>query len=120
MLFANLQLLQLPDVRVTLQLQISHLVLVFLVLMEPLVLLPLVFLRSKLDTETVKSYLLICPVCRTGVFLKLVCSCDTRSAPMEPLSADYAEAQVSDSARRADPFQPFLSPVLSVPSPARA
>jgi len=46
---AHLELLQLPDVRVTMQLQIPHLVLVFLVLMEPLVFLPLVFLRSKLE-----------------------------------------------------------------------
>lgn len=44
-----LHLLQLSDVGVTLQLQVSHLVLMFLVLMEPLVLLPLLLLGCKLE-----------------------------------------------------------------------
>lgn len=48
----HLQLLQLPDVGVTLQLQIPHLVLVFLVLMQTLVFLPLFFLSSKLNQST--------------------------------------------------------------------
>ena len=43
-----LHLLELSDVGVTLQLQVSHLVLMFLVLMEPLVLLPLLLLGCKL------------------------------------------------------------------------
>lgn len=49
---SHLQLLQLPDVGVTLQLQIPHLVLVFLVLMQTLVFLPLFFLTGKLNQST--------------------------------------------------------------------
>lgn len=44
----DLQLLKLPDVGVTLQLQVSHLVLVFLELVEPFVLLSLLLLHCKL------------------------------------------------------------------------
>lgn len=44
-----LQLLQLSNVGVTLQLQVSHLVFMFLMLMQPLVLLSLVFLGCKLE-----------------------------------------------------------------------
>lgn len=46
-----LELLKLSDVGVTLQLQVSHLVFMFLMLMEPLVLLPLLFLGCKLDNR---------------------------------------------------------------------
>lgn len=52
----HLQLLQLPDVGVTLQLQIPHLVLVLLVLMQPLVFLPLFLLSSKLKDNTEAFY----------------------------------------------------------------
>lgn len=48
---SDLQLLQLPDVGVTLQLQVSHLVLVFLVLMQTLVLLPPLLLSCELRAE---------------------------------------------------------------------
>ncbi|TNN77875.1 hypothetical protein EYF80_011932 [Liparis tanakae] len=50
-----LQLLQLPDVGVALQLQVPHLVLVFLELMEPLVLLPLLFLSCELENRDTVS-----------------------------------------------------------------
>lgn len=47
----NLQLLQLSDVGVTLQLQVSHLVFMFLMLMQPLVLLSLLLLSCKLENR---------------------------------------------------------------------
>ena len=46
-----LQLLKLSYVGVTLQLQVSHLVFMFLLLVEPLVLLPLLFLSCKLENQ---------------------------------------------------------------------
>lgn len=46
---AHLQLLELADVGVTLELQVSHLVFVLLLLVEPLVLLPLLFLSCELE-----------------------------------------------------------------------
>lgn len=48
---ADLQLLQLADVGVTLELQVSHLVFVLLLLVQPLVLLPLLFLSCELETR---------------------------------------------------------------------
>lgn len=45
---SNLKLLQLPDVALTLADHLSHLVIVFVLLMQPLRLLPLVLLLRKL------------------------------------------------------------------------
>lgn len=56
----HLQLLQLPDVGVTLQLQVPHLVLVFLVLMQTLALLPLFLLTSKLNQSTKRLHATSC------------------------------------------------------------
>lgn len=55
-----LQLLQLSDVGVTLQLQVSHLVFMFLMLMQPLVLLSLLLLGCKLENrDTIRLHMLL-------------------------------------------------------------